>query len=148
MPVLHLGVIDLPYVKKQGSGKKHASHVTTGDVAEFLEDEYHVMETFVNEQEGSVASLLEKSVQGTIENMLMGGPSNQDPFGEGTSKIEEAFKEFIDTKQMDKLGIPGVPTQASLDGVSHRFKGKKSGTARPSFQDTGLYEDSFRAWVD
>jgi hypothetical protein len=51
-------------------------------------------------------------------------------------------------KEMDRLGYPGVPTKASLDGVSHRFKNKRGAPGRPSFSDTGLYEDSFVAWID
>jgi hypothetical protein len=38
---------------------------------------------------------------------------------------------------------------AALHGVSHRFKHPYARRARrPSFIDTGLYQNSFAAWVD
>lgn len=156
MPVLHLGVVEMPYAKTPGRGKAKASQITTGDVAEILEAKYHVMEVYANEQGGAVATALENSVTGAIENLMLGAPPSNNPFGEGTEAIQTAFQKFIESKAMDALGVPGVPTKASLMGVSHRFKnkrnkgkgGKTSGTARPSFDDTGLYVNSMRAWVD
>jgi len=51
-------------------------------------------------------------------------------------------------KEVEKLGIPGVPTKAALRGVNHRLKHpyRRRG-ARPSFVDTSLYMSSFKAWA-
>lgn len=147
MTTLHLGVIDQPY----------ADGATTGDVAEILEDKYHVMEVFFESRINDVTDALEKSIQGALDALDMGAPvENIDPFGSATADIEAAFRHFLDSKEIESLGIPGVPTQAALDGVSHRFKnprykktkgGKKVKRApRPSFIDTGLYEASMKAW--
>src|ERR1019366_9125915 len=118
MPVLHLGVIDLPYTVSKRS-------VTTGDVAEWLEKKYHVMEVFYRQHEGDVARDVEKSVAGALESLLLGAPPSIDPFGAGTSKIEDGFKQFLSSREMEGLGYPGVPTGAALAGVSHRFKTKR-----------------------
>jgi hypothetical protein len=149
MTTLHLGVIDQPYDNSVGA--------TTGMVAEILEDKYHVMEVFFESRVDEVIGALERSIQGAIDALDMGAPvENIDPFGGATGEIEAAFRHFLDSKEMESLGIPGVPTQAALDGVSHRFKnprykntkgGKKVKRApRPSFIDTGLYEASMKAW--
>lgn len=139
MPVLHLGVIDVPYARRGGK--------TTGDVAEILEAKYHVMEMFYQQNEVFVAKSLEKSVAGTLESLLLGAPLSIDAFGAGTSRIEDRFKQFLSRREIERLSYPGVPTQAALKGVSHRLKGKRSGRRRPSFIDTGLYQSSFKAWV-
>ncbi len=139
MPVLHLGVIVVPYNTANGQ--------TTGDVAEILEGKYHVMEHFYELHKDDIAVSLEGSMANALENLLMGAPTNLAPTGEATSKIEDRFKQFLSQKELDALGYPGIPTKASLKGVNHRLK-KKKGAPRPSFVDTGLYESSFKAWVD
>ena len=137
---LHLGVLDVPYAEHDG--------VTTGDVAEWLEAKYHVMEIFYEENAQVVADALAESLTGSLESVIMGGraePTNF--FTSGTARIEQMFRDFLDNGDMEKLGYPGVPTKAALKGVNHRLKLKRGGR-RPSFIDTGLYEASFRATVD
>ena len=149
MTTLHLGVIDQPYDNSVGA--------TTGMVAEILEDKYHVMEVFFEARTGDIAAALERSIQGALDALAMDAPvEGIDPFGGASGEIEMAFRQFLDSKEIESLGIPGVPTQAALDGVSQRFKnprykktksGKKIKRApRPSFIDTGLYEASMKAW--
>jgi len=144
MTTLHLGVMDQPYDNSLGA--------TTGSVAEILEEKYHVMEVFFESRIDDVTDALEKSIQGALDALDMGAPvENIDPFGSATADIEAAFRHFLDSQEIERLGIPGVPTQAALDGVSHRFKkpkGKKGAkrAPRPSFIDTGLYEASMKAW--
>jgi hypothetical protein len=147
---LHLGVVEVPYAQAPNPRQRRpkAGTTTTGDVATFLENKYHPMEVFFEEKAASViAPLLEKSVAGAIENLLLGAPPSNDPFGSATSKIEDAFKQFIATREIETVGIAGVPTQAALMGVSHRFKKPyQRRPRRPSFIDTGLYLASFKAW--
>lgn len=137
MPTLHLGVVDYP--REDG--------LTVGDVAGFLETKYHVMEIFYEIHQDEIAKALENSYRGALDNLLMGGPRDADPSLGASAKIETRFRQFLFMREMDSLGYPGVPTQASLDGVSHRFKSKR-GPVRPSFIDTGLYEQSFIVWMD
>lgn len=161
--LLHLGVVDLPYNTPDGSiapeiagALSHGNPpkrgqvkiaATIGDVATFLENKYHVMEIFFEAHQADIAEALESSLAGALENLLMGGPATAPAWGAATSAIEALFRKFLDSKEMDELGIPGVPTAASLKGVSHRFK-QKAGPIRPSFVDTGMYEASFTVWVD
>jgi hypothetical protein len=148
MTVLHLGVVDIPYnLPAPKRRNKVGAQPTTGDVAGWLENRYHVMEHFWQIHQADVAGAVERSLAGALETVLMGGPPSHDPFGTAAGAIEEEFRRMVEGKELDRLGYPGIPTRASLEGVSHRFKAKK-GPPRPSFVDTGLYVASFKAWVD
>lgn len=158
MTTLHLGVIDVPYgdeaaaPTKKGQPRKRRGQlgVSTGDVATFLEDKYHVMEHFFELHGEEIAADLSESVAGALETALMGGPAlDSSGLAAAMTKIEERFKRMLSEKELERLGYPGVPTKAALHGVSHRFKHPyaKRGP-RPSFVDTGLYQSSFKAWVD
>jgi hypothetical protein len=141
---LHLGVIDAPH-----------GELGTGDLAEMLEEKYHVMETFYNMNESTINGYLTDAFESAFEAAAMGAPAG-DPFHAAAAKIETRFKEALSAKEFDRK-IPGVPTQASLEGTSQRFKkakerkGKKRRSkrpGRPSFIDTGIYQSSFKSWVD
>jgi hypothetical protein len=149
VPVLHFGVIDIPYVRapNKRQRKSRAGTVTTGQVAGWLEDDYHVMEIFFELHKADiVAPALEEGLRDTLESLLMGAPSTIDPFGASMSVIESGFRKFLDKREMEGLGIPGVPTQAALQGKSKRFK-RNRGPRRPSFIDSGLYQANFKSWV-
>lgn len=137
--VLKLGVLDVPY-QEEG--------VTTGDVAGFLESKYGVVEFFWDTHEEELGQVILDSLEGSMESMLMGAPDTADPFASGLATIESKFRDMLTSKDFDGK-IAGVPTEAAKSGYSKRFKkpGKKRGP-RPSFIDTGLYEGSFRAWVN
>lgn len=152
MPLtLHLGVIDLPYVARPSKRKRKAAAgtKTTGDVAEILEDRYGLVEKFWEVYEGRAIEKLSDGIEGALESFVMGAPPKLDPFGKGLSEVEDLFKQFLSTQEAERVGIPGTPTQAALRGVNHRLKRPYVKRApRPSFVDTGLYQSSFRAWID
>jgi hypothetical protein len=140
---LHLGILVQPYRSK---GKK-VSAITTGDVAEILEAKYGVMGAFYKAHQGDVAKAIEDSLGGAMESLLMGKAIN--PWDRGMQKIQQSFRDFISSKEAEQVGIPGTPTKAALRGVSHRFKHPYAKhPRRPSFRDTGLYMNSFRAFID
>jgi len=161
--VLHLGVIDIPYVKppiqkkvakaKRGKSNKPVKQSTgsgtqsTGDVAGWLEKKYGVMQTFVDMQMPAIAAELENALAGALENMMMGAPPTGNPFASAESNITQMFKTFLAEGEIEHAGIPGVPTAAALRGVNHRLKVNR-GSPRPSFIDTGLYQNSFIAWIE
>lgn len=162
MPTLHLGVVDLPYTEapeppsklpKARKGKQRprktrkASVQTTGDVAEVLETKYHIMETFFEVHEEEIAADFAEALAGSLEDLVMGAPPSPRPYAAAESALGARFKTFLETKEMDELATPGVPTKASLRGVNHRLKIKR-GAPRPSFVDTGTYEAAFIAWID
>lgn len=156
--ILHLGVIDIPYANVPDEMKKHRRHrahpagsETTGDVATWLENKYHVVETFYELHEQQVIDTVTESVSDAVEALMSGAPiATVNPFSPGAlSDIQSAFKQFLSNREIEALGIPGVPTQAALDGISHRFKNRRNPKGRrPSFIDTGLYQASFIAWMD
>jgi hypothetical protein len=139
---LHLGVLVQPY---RTLGKKTQA-VTTGDVARWLENRYHIMEAFSKRHENDMNAAVENSVGGAIESLMMG--QVVDPWGSATQTIEQEFRDFILSKEVESCGIPGVPTAAALGGQSFRRKRPYArGPRRPSFRNTGLYVGSFRSWV-
>lgn len=142
---LNLGVADTAHGK-----------VSTGDLAELLEAKYGVMEAFYDMNEAAINGFVVDAFQGAVDSLLMGAPTGIDPFAAASAKIETRFKEALSMKEFDGR-LPGVPTQASLEGTSQRFKkakerkGKKrrrKRAGRPSFIDTGIYQSSFKAWFD
>jgi hypothetical protein len=147
MPVLNLGVIVQPYAHSP-KGQ------TTADVAEILEEKYGVMQFFFDHHAQEIADDLTNALAGELDSLLMGKPPG-DPYASGTSRIEERFHDFLALKEMDGA-VDGVPTAASLGGDSKRFKKVRERAdrrkpvrgPRPSFIDTSLYENSFKAWVD
>jgi hypothetical protein len=146
MTTLHLGVIVQPYDNSVGA--------TTGSVAEILEEKYHIMEVFFESRVDEVIGALERSIQSALDQLDANVPvENINPFGTATADIETAFRHFLDSQEIESLGIPGVPTQAALNGVRTSYKnptGKKGKRAkrspRPSFIDTGLYNANMKAW--
>lgn len=139
---LHLGVIDQTYRNGTPISK----------VAQILEAKYGIMATFYARQEQTIANHLATSLSDAVEARMTGAPI-VNPYAEGTDEIQEAFRDFL-----DRNGT-GIITKASTQGVSGRFmdkdnkKGERGpmnaeGQVRPSFIDTGLYQNSFRAWVE
>jgi hypothetical protein len=151
---LHFGVIDLPYsfrapiiARGKKRGKRPSGAQTTGDVAGYLENKYHIMEHFYQVRQKQIVGDLEKSLQGALENLLLGAPVTSAPFAEAASSIEDRFKKFLGNREIEKLGYPGIPTKAALRGVNHRLSLNR-GARRPSFIDTGLYQSSFKVIID
>lgn len=139
--ILNLGVEDFPYA---GHGT-----TTTVEVAKKLEAKYGVMQAFYDLHQKDIAKFLEESVTNSIDSLLQGAPLSSNPFGDGEQQIEELFKfQFLEQAEMEGLGIPGVPTKASIERRSLRFKSGKGKNKRPSFIDTGLFEKSFKAWIE
>ena len=151
---LHLGVLDQPYrfqaSSRRGKRRSRASTKTTGDIATYLEDKYHVLEHFYELHQKDIAKSLEKSLAGSLETMLMGGPAPAAPsFASAESEIETMMKDMISKQELDSLGYPGIPTLAALRGVNHRMLHPYARRPpRPSFRDTGLYQSSLKAWMD
>ncbi|MGH8321587.1 MAG: hypothetical protein ACRESI_06505 [Gammaproteobacteria bacterium] len=140
--VLHLGELVQPY-ELYGQGR------TTGDVGGYLEAKYGIMQTFWDRHGQQTANDLASAVGDEIEAIMAGAPAQRsDLFATAMSKTGERFKAFLSSREVERSGIPGVPTKAALRGVSHRkmHPYRKRGR-RPSFIDSGLFEASFMAWM-
>lgn len=148
---LLIGVADVPYTDSKESA-------STGDVAEILEEKYHVMEIFYGIHQPDIISTLENGIAGAIENTIAGKKGKADIFLGAYGSIENEFHKYLDNEEMRGM-IDGVPTQAALDGISSRFKKKKNniyrkgktvatGVRRPSFIDSGMYRQMFKVWIE
>jgi hypothetical protein len=152
MTTIHLGVHDFYYGD---------TGLSTGDVAKILEARYGIMQAFWDRNVQDIARLMEESYAKAIKAVIAGAdPSKISPAAGAASKIERMFKESLAAKAYDQI-LPGVPTKAALLGVSHRkampyakykYRGGKRTKvrrpSRPSFIDTGLYQNSFTMWMD
>lgn len=154
MTTLSFGVNDIPYSHspdlgkvKKGKTKGSARVATTGEVAEILEDKYHIMEAFWNLHGDEIIEKYGDAIAGAFEGLLQGAPVSPNATAAGNAEVEAMFRKFLSEKEIETLDIPGVPTKAALMGVSHRLK-KKHGPPRPSFIDTGMYETSFVSEVE
>ncbi len=106
------------------------------------------MQHFFDEYEGVFMYDLIEDLEKQIFNLNNGSPVFEGgPFKSGLEKMKVLFVQFLDDREIEHLGIPGVPTKAALDGVQSKFKLFK-GERRPSFIDTGLYQQSFKAWTE
>lgn len=137
---LVLGVVDLAYSDAGGGA------TTTGDVAEILEAKYHIMDIFAIEREQKLGEWIADALSDQIKDIAAGAPVPNNPFQDAEEKIRASFQKFLSDEEMGKIH-PEVPTQAALEGRTKRRKNQK-GPRRPSFIDTGLYQQSFRAWVE
>ncbi len=161
--ILNLGVDDVPYARAMSAPQRRTARwrqgrqpwqrlgglTTTGDVAEVLEKRYGIVATFSLIHGQDIVDGVEHAMQDKLENLLMGGPVGDELFSPGDlGDIEQAFRAFLDDRGMDGRAA-GVPTAAAEAGINHRLVHpyRRGNPARPSFIDTGLYQNAFRAWV-
>jgi len=123
--------------------------ISTGDVAEILEKRYKIMNTFAAINKDLIERELVKSAEMELFALMNGKPVGDEAhaFDNACEVIAEDFRQFLNNSEAEHLGIPGVPTQAALDGVNHRLKIMK-GARRPSFIDTGQYQNAAKVWTE
>jgi hypothetical protein len=141
MTDLVFGEVQVVYDNKSGTAD-------TVDVARILEAKYGLYTAFYTKHKNQIQAELISSIEGTLENLYAGAPAPDDPFASASKRIEALFRTFLATAEIEQMGIDGVPTQAALDGVTHRTKKKTYGERRPSFIDTGTMELAFRSWLE
>ena len=133
-----LGVINQPY----DYGNKS---VTTHEVAEALEDEYKLFTHFYELHGDTIRREVGETLAFAIINHIKhGAPMTSD---EQLGDTMRAFNIFLEGREMEGLGVDGVPTQAALDGKNSRLKIER-GAPRESFIDGGLLKASFIAWIE
>lgn len=153
MTTLHLGVIDVPYANypTKSGGRKNkkvqSGTQTTGDVAEWLENKYHVMRVFYELHKSDIDQVLSDVLRRSFSEALATGRTPKFDMREAMDVLEKMFRRFIDSREMERIGYHGVPTRAAIEGINHRMKDPYTGQRRPSFKDTGLYEQAFKAWM-
>jgi len=140
-----LGVVDVAYSDAGGKGGTK----TTGDVAQILEHQYHVMEVFYEERRDHVAEWMADAIRDQIADLITQAPISSNPFLDAEQRIEASFRRFLSDDEMQKIMPITQQITAAQMGMSKRFKAghSKGYKPRPAFIDTGLYQASFRAWV-
>lgn len=141
MTDLIFGEVKVPYDNKSGTAD-------TVEVAKILEEKYGLFTAFYTLHQNDIKALLIDSLAGALENLHAGGTALANPFEGSMQKLQGMFRKFLFTGEVERMSIEGVPTQAALDGVSHRTKKKTYGNRRPSFIDTGTMELAFRSWIE
>lgn len=147
MAELILGVLDIAYSDANGGGQ-----TTTGDVAQILEDNYGVMQTFFDSRKEQIAGFLADGIANALQDLLNGQPTRSSVTYGAEQRIEAEFRSFLDSNEMQHATIAatGAPlSAAAAKGVNHRRKMPyaSKNKARPAFIDTGLYRSTFRAVV-
>ncbi len=140
MTTLEVGVIDGPH----GVGKEA---ITVHELAEILEAKYALFSQFVELEFDAIDQALGDSLEKQIHAMMVGQPLPDNPFADVGDKLTADFVRFIETEGIVKSGVPGVPTEAALEGRNSRLKGRK-GPRRTSFIDTSVLVRSLRVWVE
>jgi hypothetical protein len=138
MTTVHLGVVDVGYSEEGQS-------VTTGQVAQILEDNYGVMRTFVELHQQDIGDELVAQMDAILKSASQGGTLHVGDIH--FPEINAMFRDYLDRAEWEKTSFQ--PTMAAVLGNSKRKKMPYSmkNKPRPSFIDTGLYQASFRTWV-
>lgn len=165
MASLVFGVLEVAYSDAHNPNNPKAGATTTGEVAEILERQYGVMQTFYDLRKGRIAEYLADGMASALQDLVSGRSTIRSAmrFGTGSAmygaaqRIEHEFRAFLDANEMNKISValagsgilnPNISAAAAA-GVNHRKKHPyaKKNRARPAFIDTGLYRSSFRALV-
>jgi hypothetical protein len=152
MMILHFGVNDVRYAGQLASKQQrrmtrsqrgYERNKSTGQVMDYLESKYGLIEAFIEEEKDLIASIIEKAAVKAIKNdTKMTIPASD------CRKLESLFKESIIGQRFDGK-VPGVPVHAAIVGVSHKYLhpfAKRA--ARPSFMDTDLFRRNFKVWSE
>ena len=134
---IHFGVLDVP---------EPESNKTTYEVAKILEEKYDLFSIFAYSHETKIVKYLEEEIAQSLETAAESGKI-KGLFKKSSAKIEKDFHRFLESEEITKFPVRGVPTKAALRGKSIRFK-RRIGPRRPSFIDSGVLESSFRSWVE
>ena len=161
---LYLGVYDKPYAATPGGtppprkGKRRrivtagtynstrakSTANTTGQVATILEENYALIQTFFDRHEQEIADDIGEAEKDALE-ALISGETAHNPMAAAEAAITARFKKALDQREFD--GMIGVPTKASIKGTSSRNRNQPKRPGRASFIDTGMFQESFVAWI-
>lgn len=145
MTTIHFGVLVVPY--KDEKGKPELT--TTGEVATKLEYRYNVMQVFFDKYQNEISEIVMFEMLAVFENVALGMPI-ENAYMINLSKVDTLFNQYLDKDEWQT--ITGRTIKAAQAGHSKRFKDRFNEKGlrgpRPAFIDSGLYEDSFKAWIE
>jgi hypothetical protein len=121
---------------------------TTLEVAQELEDKYHIVEKFLEMEEDRINELAGDVITDAFEDIEKFTRHKWKKRTKAMEGIESRFRANLVGRKYDGV-LSGVPTMAAIRGVSHLNQHPYAKRAsRPSFIDTGMYMRSFRAWLE
>jgi len=139
MPKLKLGENEANYT--YGNTNR-----TTVQVGKILEKRYELFSTFLEVCGQDISDGLAEGMAKRIDALIEGkAKSPENPYAGLGLSVEKRFRKFLNTYEAERVGIPGTPTKAAKKGINHRGK---ANYRRPSFIDSALLRDNFRAWVE
>lgn len=151
---LKLGVIEVP--EPQGD-------ITSYDLGKILESKYGLFSNFYKLHEKDIGEDIDSAFSKAVDSVMNGDErSAVGQIMKAGEKITDKLHNFISLREIEKMGIPGVPTEAALLGLSLRTKNDKpigkakkgvkykqvKGPRRPSFMYSGVFEASLKAWIE
>jgi hypothetical protein len=146
-----LGVDDVPYQDVYSPITKRKltqpRNMTTGQVAEILENHYSIMDTFFTANEDFIQEQLSPFLEEELVSLLTKKGNPKRDLQRAFAAIKRRFQDALANREFD--GIEGVPTEAAMLGWGRRNLTRTSGRGdRPSFIDTGLYRQHFSVWLE
>lgn len=136
---LNLGVLDVGYTAG-------TTPTTTAKVARILEDQYHVMESFYELHKREIHEALNDAVLGAVGDMLADA---QPRFNLPLDTIKRQFNDYLDSGEWEQVSGQYIEAAHNRHRVHHRDGSTEmSRRSNRAFVRTGLYEQSFRAWID
>lgn len=137
---LNFGVLDVGYTDDGGA-------TTTGDVAGYLEERYHIMRVFVETNEDFICEVLADDMAGAVESMMQGRSISELDFPSAMSEIEGRFREWLASGELQNMLPASQAVSEKTLKTSSRKKSIQQGALRQAFIDSGLFSASFRVWV-
>lgn len=136
---LQLGVLDLAYTAGNTA-------TTTLKVANILESKYHVMETFYELHHKEIDAAIADSVRQAIGAMA----ADEVPrFKLRVSRIKAAFSNYLDSGEWEHVSGQYIAAAHNRHRIAHRDGShEQSRSSNRAFIRTGLYRQSFFAWID
>ncbi len=133
---IQFGFEDITYAQTRNKKGQFQKRTSSGKVAEKLEDEYLIVESFYNlDAEQMLIPMLEDAFAESLNFTFKGTPyppklKDTDPVA-----IRDKFRHNLTNRRYDGLlfNTPTIPSQK---------------TGRPSFVNTGTYRNSFRVWEE
>lgn len=145
--VLAVGVLDGPHASGEAAPDGSKAPITIFELAEILEAKYALFSQFVDLEFDYIEDVLETAMNNQIDALMNSHPVPDDPWAEVGSALTKRFKLYLETEEIVKSGVPGVPTAAALAGKNSRLKTRK-GMRRPSFIDTSVLYASLKVWME
>ena len=119
------------------------ANTTPGTVGSILEAKYGLYSAFFDYCSSEITGYLEEAMAKRLDSLLSRDDLSRAILEEVGTRIEDRFRWFLTSYEAESLGLPNTPTGAAMAGTGRKPVHRR----RPSFVDTDLLKDAFRAWI-